>query len=417
MSRLKKLQDTYNRGIAEARAIADVAEKESRDMTPEEEQRFDAFLAESDKAEESIKREERLGAKEAEANAVADEYLDRNSEGEYREGYGERGQAELEQRLEEACTNYLASNQAVVSEELRQYSETRAAQADNSSSGGIFLPSRTVDGIIMNVDKRVFMRQHATVLQLTDAANLGVISLDTDASDPTHVGEIETRPAGTDLAFGKRELNPRHMGEEFKISKTLLRKHPKIWNFLQKRIAYRFAHQQEEDFMTGNGAGKSLGVFTASDNGIPASRDISTGNTTTAITYDGVIECYFNLEEEYINDARWLFHRQAKRQLALLKDGEGIPLWRPRGGNGNDELYGLPCDSSRFAPSTFTAGQYVGMLAAWEYYYIAEALSMTIQKLVEKYASTNEIGFMANAEIDGMPVLAEAFSRMKLAAA
>jgi len=41
---------------------------------------------------------------------------------------------------------------------------------------------------------------------------------------------------------------------------------------------------------------------------------------------------------------------------------------------------------------------------------------MRIQRLVELYAETNEIGFIGRLETDGMPVLEEPFVRMKVGA-
>ena len=40
---------------------------------------------------------------------------------------------------------------------------------------------------------------------------------------------------------------------------------------------------------------------------------------------------------------------------------------------------------------------------------------MQIQRLVELYAATNQVGFIGRMELDGMPVLEEAFVRVKLA--
>jgi hypothetical protein len=42
--------------------------------------------------------------------------------------------------------------------------------------------------------------------------------------------------------------------------------------------------------------------------------------------------------------------------------------------------------------------------------------AMEIQVLYELDAATNQIGFISRAECDGMPVLEEAFARVKLAA-
>ena len=53
------------------------------------------------------------------------------------------------------------------------------------------------------------------------------------------------------------------------------------------RLAYKFVVSQEK-FLTGSGAGRPLGVFKASPIGISTARDVATGNTTTAIGFDGL---------------------------------------------------------------------------------------------------------------------------------
>jgi len=70
---------------------------------------------------------------------------------------------------------------------------------------------------------------------------------------------------------------------------------------------------------------------------------------------------------------------------------------------------------SEWAPSTFTTGQYVGLLGDFSWYWIADAMSMQIQRLNELYAETNQVGFIGMLETDGAPVLEETFVRVKLA--
>ena len=55
------------------------------------------------------------------------------------------------------------------------------------------------------------------------------------------------------------------------------------------------------------------------------------------------------------------------------------------------------------------------MIGDWSFYWIADALNMAIQRLDELYAETNQTGYIARRELDAMPVLAEAFIRVKLA--
>ena len=69
---------------------------------------------------------------------------------------------------------------------------------------------------------------------------------------------------------------------------------------------------------------------------------------------------------------------------------------------------------SEYAPSTFTTGLYVGIIGDFQWYWIAESLRFELQRLDELYAATNQVGFIGRLEADGMPVLAEAFTRVAL---
>ena len=80
-----------------------------------------------------------------------------------------------------------------------------------------------------------------------------------------------------------------------------------------------------------------------------------------------------------------------------------------------DRILDLPFYESEYVPNTFTTGLYVAILGDFSFYWVADALDFTIQRLVELYAATNQVGFIGRLETDGMPVLAEAFSRLKLA--
>ncbi|MCI0349387.1 MAG: phage major capsid protein, partial [Acidobacteriales bacterium] len=99
-----------------------------------------------------------------------------------------------------------------------------------------------------------------------------------------------------------------------------------------------------------------------------------------------------------------------------LKDGMGQFLWQPGLASGQpDRILDVPVIMSEYAPNTFTTGLYVGIIGDFSYYWIADDLSLTVQRLNELYAETNQIGFIGRLEVDGMPVLAEAFARVKLA--
>ncbi len=74
----------------------------------------------------------------------------------------------------------------------------------------------------------------------------------------------------------------------------------------------------------------------------------------------------------------------------------------------------LPYFLSEYMPSVLTSGNYYGMLGDFSYYWIAESLSMQLQRLVELYAVSNQTGYISRAEVDGAPVLEDAFVRLKV---
>jgi HK97 family phage major capsid protein len=299
---------------------------------------------------------------------------------------------------------------------VAQAPELRALQADSDIYGGYMVPMQQVDGLIQNVDNLVYMRQWATVYAVPNADSLGAVSLDNDPADPTWTSELDIGTEDSTMSLGKRNLHPHPLAKYIKISRTLLRKVPDVEGLVNERLGYKFAVTEENSYLNGDGSNEPLGIFTASDDGIPTSRDVSTGNETTSIKFDGMIEAKYTLKTQYWPRARWLFHRDGVKQIAKLKDGEGQYIWRESVRVGEpDRILGIPAYMSEYAPNTFTTGQYVGALGDFSNYWIADSLTMAMQRLVELFAATNQVGIVGRLESDGMPVLSEAFVRVTLA--
>ena len=121
------------------------------------------------------------------------------------------------------------------------------------------------------------------------------------------------------------------------------------------------------------------------------------------------------MKSPYRSKAVWIFHRDVIEAIALLKDGNGQYIWREGITAGEpDRILNMPVFESEYSPNTFTTGLYLGILGDFSNYWIADALSATIQVLVELYAATNQNGYFLRQETDGMPVLEEAFARVTL---
>jgi HK97 family phage major capsid protein len=391
--------------IADARALLDKAKAENRDLTAEEDAQYSAMLDDAEKLRGQYEREERQ------------QELERGLGDSIREPHRPEveGGALAPDARDRAFRRFIQSGLRSLGGE-----ELRALQADVDTAGGyITAPQQFVNELLKGVDNMVFVRQYARVFPLASAESLGVPVLDSDPADPIWTSELGTGDEDSDMDFGKRELRPHPLAKRIKVSRTLLRKSTlPVEQIVRERLAYKFGTVMENNYLNGNGAGRPMGVFTAASAGmgITTARDVSTGNTTTSIQTDGLIEAKFSLRAQYWPRARWTFHRDAVKQIAKLKDGEGRYLLIPSVSGGmSDNLLDLPFDISEYAPNTFTTGLYVGLLCDWSYYWIVEALDLQIQRLDELYAETNQVGFIGRYEGDGMPVLEEAFTRVKLA--
>jgi HK97 family phage major capsid protein len=415
--------------ITQARAILDAAP--GGVLSPEDSARFDALFAEANSTQAQIDRqtaletEERAMAESAGRGAPpADSHDPRPTamgDGESREllRYTVGGQERVIYRDLEHRDRFAPAYGDQFRNWMEYGVERRDIQANLDTAGGFTVaPQQFVASLIQAVDNAVFMRSLANVMTVTSAESLGIFSMTADVSDPTWTSELATGAADSALTFGKRELRPHPLAKRILISNKLLRASAlDMEGFVRGRFAYKFGVAQESAFMTGTGFQQPLGVFTASADGISTSRDVSTGNTTTSMTFDGIMEAKFTLKPQYWSRARWIFHRDGIKQLAKLKDGEGNYIWQM--GNVQigqpDRLLGVPVLLSEYAPNTFTTGLYTGIIGDFNNYWIADALDMQVQRLVELYAATNQIGLIARLETDGAPVLEEAFVRVKLA--
>lgn len=312
---------------------------------------------------------------------------------------------------------YQSAFQAFLSRGARSLTEQeqRALQADGFTAGGATVaPMQFVAELLKAVDDQLFIRGAATVRQVVNATSLGIPSLDADPDDADWTGELQTGNEDSAMAFGRRELTPHPLGKRIKVSKKLMRTSALgVEALVRERLAYKFALAQEKAFLTGNGAQQPLGLFTASADGIPTSRDVQTGSATD-ITADGLIDALYGLKAQYQRNATFVVSRELIKRARKLKGSDNNYLWQPglQGGQPSTIL-DRPYFMSEFCPSTFTTGLYVGLVGDLKFFWIADALDLQIERLDELYATTNQVGFIGRMESDAMPVMAEAFVRLK----
>ncbi|MGC5009755.1 phage major capsid protein [Streptosporangium sp. DT93] len=399
---------------AAARGIMDGAQRLARGLTSEEETEFDRLMADADTLERTIEREERLRERE---RIIADLNPPTNPDD---PGPGTRTAHELQT---EAWRSYLLNGRSNLSTE-----HARALNMGSDPEGGYLVaPQQWVRQLLQTLDDQVVIRRLATVMQLTEGESLGVPTLETDLLDAEWTSEVGTGSDDEAMRFGGRELRPHPLAKRVKISRTLLRRaamDPE--NIVRDRLAYKFGVTEEKSFLTGDGNQKPLGLFTASSQGISTNRDVVVGDISSDawdINAEGLIDAKYTLKAGYHARARWLFHRFSIARIRKLRTdagagpGTGDFIWQPGlTSDRPDTILEVPYEISEFVPSTFADGAYVGMIGDFSYYWIVEALRLDVQRLVELYAEKNQVGFIARAEVDGMPIFEEPFVRLKVQA-
>lgn len=388
--------------ITQARSILDKAENEKRSLTSEEETNYNKAIDDANKLKTEIDREERQQQFERELGDVNNPQTGKKLTDE------ERAKAEKSAEMRSAFVSGLRTG---------NYNEYRDLQMTNATSAGYLVtPQQFGAELIKDIDNYFFIRQFARKFPIDKAQSLGYPKRTNRASKAIRGTELSAPTPDKQLAFGKREFRPKWMTAEILVSKPLLQNaaiDPEA--LVRSELAYAFGQTQETEFMIGNGAEEALGIFTASDLGISTARDVVGDNTTTQIKFDSLIEAKFSIKQQYWTNLKWIFHRDAVKQLAKIKDGDGQYIWRQSVRDGEaDSLLGKPFLMSEYAPNDFSTGKYIGAIGDLSYYWIADAMQMEIQALYELYARTNEVDFIARAANDGMPVLEEAFSRIKL---
>jgi len=438
---IKEAREKRVKLIADARALLDKATTEKRGLNTEEREKYDKLHAGAEEVRGQVDdlekqwKAEVKGTRSTDPDPIddpdPDDSRDDDEEPEHRTDAERRALRDVRAVYRTANGGTISERAtALLSDHYRSAffrrllgantftaDETRAVQQAGVDllGGAIVAPPTWVNELIQAVDDRVFVRQHADTVRVTTSEELGKPKLEKDVDDADWTSELQTGTE-TNVELGGRVLKPHPLAKLAKFSRDLARL-TNIEGLVQSRLSYKFGVAEEKAFLTGDGHNKPLGVFTVSTQGISTLRDVSTGNTTTAVTFDGLKEAKWTLKADHLRSARWLGHRDFYKQADKIQDLEGRYVWEQSTKVGEpDRLLGLPLDISEFAPNTFTASKYVAALCDWSYYMIADAYDLEVQRLNELFALSNTIGLLGRAKVDGMPILEDAFVRVQLAA-
>ncbi len=299
--------------------------------------------------------------------------------------------------------------------------ERKALAAGEGPAGGYLMQDTYWQGLIVKAAEMSAMRRISTVLPPVPSGSVIAPAEDSVFTDATWTSELDTGSEDTVKPFGQRKLEPHALAKRVKVSNQLLRVPTfDAEVYTRDRLGYKFGVTQENAFINGSGAQQPRGLLNT------PSLPIYTTAGSTTVAGDDIINWVYSLPAAYAGKpkTRILCNRALIRKVRTLKNVvDGQYIWQPGLSQGSpntilDTQYEVSdrFDDGLSVADAWEANAIVAVVGDFSYYWIVDALQMSIQRLVELYAEANQTGFIGRMESDGQAVLAEAFMALKIKA-
>jgi len=392
--------------IHDARAILEKAEKEKRELSPEEQEQWDTMMAEVESLKARVDKLEQLVEAEAgggEGEGQGDDDEETNSRrgrivppGQ-QAGGGEPRDGRASKEYREAF--YRALRGEASGEEIRMLnSEARALSVGTKAAGGYVVPDEFERTLVKKLDDENVMRRLCTVLP--------TVSGERDIPVEASIGSaawLDEAGAYTesDVTFGQVVLSAFKLGRIIKVSEELLNdSFFDLEPYLTDVFARVFGSTEETAMVVGDGTKKPTGVVADSAKGADAAKG--------AITSDNLIDLFHGLRRPYRAKGTFLMADGTAKLVRKLKDSDGQYLWQPGLQLGQpDVLLGRPVEISDNVPAVGTSTKSV-LFGDFSYYWIAQRTGVAMQRLNELYAANGQVGFKGFLRVDGKLTLSEA---------
>lgn len=331
-NRIKELREKQATIVSEARERLDQIDKADEARAKELETQHDAAMAEYDRLEKQIEREERVAA--AEKKAEEARAKQRPIPG-AAEASGQDEGDKIDYRHAFHRYVQVAGDMSALTAEERAAlqggvapTEIRAQTVGTPAAGGYTVPTELSNQLIrtMKMWGPMYDEDICTVMNTSAGNPIDIPTID-DTSVPvaqhTEAGAV-TDDGGSDATFGKKTLNAFAYDTEWvKFSWELAQ--DSIFNFetlLGDLLGQRLGRRANLELTIGDGNGDPNGIVTASTKGKDAA-------AAAAVTYDELIDLVHSVDPAYRQSpkVRFMFNDKTLGALRKLKDGEGRYIW------------------------------------------------------------------------------------------
>jgi HK97 family phage major capsid protein len=422
LAKSKELREERANLSSRLHELVEAAEKEKRNLSAEERTEFDRIDAEQDalKTEiEKIETEEREDLERAnrarklklelsDGKGTRAGQQDRDGQDDEQDDDAEardqkaREKAEdraFERWLRYGSTDLTPEERTIMSRRRDTGDPERRAQGTNVDTAGGYLVTPTFANRIVEAMKFFGgMRRARTFVFSTDTG----AAFHVPTNDGTgNLGTIIPENPGTavseqDEAFGQVRLDAyTYSSKMVKVSIELLQDSAfDIPGFISRKLGERIARATNPHFTTGDAVNKPQGVVTAATLG-------KTGASTTAVTFDELIDLEHSVDIAYRDRAEWMCHDFTVREMKQLKDGNGRYLWLPgTTTNSPDTILGYPYVVNNDVAQMASSAKSI-LFGDFSNYWIRDVRGVTVVRLNERFIDQHQIAFLAFSRHDG----------------
>jgi HK97 family phage major capsid protein len=311
-----------------------------------------------------------------------------------------------EQSLEPEERKALATR----AEKRDQTAGTQTINQSTGSAGGFLVPAGFADEIEIATKWYAPLTDVCRTITTASGSVLPFPTSDDTGNEAALIGEA-SGAGQQDVAFSTVNLHAyKYTSKLVKVSSELLQDSAfNIYSYLADRFAERFGRAFEKAFTNGDGSSKPTGILTAiaAAGAVPvtaagsSANDGIVGNTgANSIGSQDLVNLEHSVDRSYRRGAQYMFHDNTLGKLKGMLDKYGRPLWTPGVAAGEpDKINGYAYTINNAIPQ-ISASNVTVVFGDFSKFLIRKVGTPSVKRLVELYAVSDEVGFLAFQRVD-----------------
>ena len=385
----KQMREKRGALVEQMQGMVAAAKAEGRNLSNEENEKFDAISNEVDELRSSAARIERAEELKKEMATKAEELRDAAPA------------AKVE--LRDAFNAYLRKGMnGINAGEARALAELRGTDTQittNDGLGGFLVPENWSDFVSATELFKSDIEQVATVIRTANGQHFNLPANDDTAVVAAILGE-GTAEGVSDMTFTNVKFEPyTYSSKIVKVSNQLISDNAfDLASFVGGQLANRLKRGINAHLTTGTGSSQPQGIVAGSTAG-------KTAASATAVTVSEVMDLFYSVDASYRNapGAGFMMNSATAKAVRVLGFGSSndFPAYVPGMSVGEpDMLFGKPVYINEDMDGIATGNKSI-IFGDLKQYYVQEAGGVQLLRLNERFADALSTGFIAYRRIDG----------------